>query len=75
MINENKYCCNEFTRTINTHDSVYDRYTTFAFCNGVWVTDFSDGEYGDIELIFCPYCGTKLENPSFLVKYGWSWKK
>ena len=72
---ENKYCCNKFKKKINDHGKNYNRGTTFEFCNGVWFTDFSDGEYGDIELTFCPFCGTKLEKPSFLVKYGWSWKK
>jgi len=72
---ENKYCCDEFTKTILNPDDAYDRATTFTFVKGTWFTDFSDGEYGDIVLTFCPFCGSKLEKPNSLIKYGWSYEK
>lgn len=55
-----KYCCEKFKNIMDKPESVYDRQTTFRKYENVWYTDFSDGEYGDIELIHCPFCGEKL---------------
>lgn len=55
-----EYCCDKFKNIINTPESAYYRQTTFKQEEGVWYTDFSDGEYGDIKLTFCPFCGKKL---------------
>ena len=49
-----------FQKIIKTPESVYSRPTTFLQIEGKWWTDFSESEYGDIQLDFCPFCGTKL---------------
>ena len=56
------YCCEEFTKIVEKPESESYRHTTFSKQDGLWWTDFSDGEYGDIKLSFCPFCGTKLLN-------------
>ncbi|KKN46019.1 hypothetical protein LCGC14_0677130 [marine sediment metagenome] len=55
------YCCTVFEKIIENPESVYARETTFRNDKGVWWTDFSDGEYGDIRLDYCPFCGEKLK--------------
>ena len=53
-----KYCCKKFQKIVESPESVYSRETTFKLDDiGVWFTNFSDGEYGDIQLDFCPFCG------------------
>lgn len=54
------YCCERFKDTVETKNAVYDRLTRFNMLDGKWWTDFSDGEYGDIQLDYCPFCGSKL---------------
>ncbi len=56
------YCCEKFRKIREEPESVYGRDTTFSKVEGVWWTNFSEDEYGDIELTFCPFCGTKLLN-------------
>jgi len=61
MNTNEKYCCEKFQNIIDNPESAYDRKTTFwKSDNDKWYTDFSDGEYGDIELDYCPFCGEKL---------------
>ena len=61
-ISENTFCCEKFKKIMEEPESVYDRKITFflSTVDGKWYTDFSDGEYGDIELTFCPFCSIKL---------------
>lgn len=58
------YCCEEFRKTVEEPESTYNRRTTFTHdrADGFWWTDFSDSEYGDIKLKFCPFCGANLQN-------------
>ena len=56
-----KYCCEEFRKIIEEPESVYNIDITFRQQNGKWWTDFSDCEFGDIELTYCPFCGEKLK--------------
>ena len=57
----NKYCCEKFQKIVESPESVYSRETTFRQDkDGIWDTNFSDGEYGDIQLDFCPFCGTNI---------------
>jgi len=55
-----EYCCRIFAKMVENPESVYNRQTRFSKYDGIWNTDFSDGEYGDIRLDFCPFCGSKL---------------
>lgn len=55
-----EYCCKVFEKMVENPESVYDRDTTFEINDGEWRTNFSDYEYGDIRLNFCPFCGSKL---------------
>lgn len=55
-----EYCCNVFEKMVENPESVFSRQTTFEKIDGVWWTNFSDGEYGDIRLDYCPFCGKKL---------------
>ncbi len=55
-----QYCCKEFRKLVEHPETVFNRETTFTKHGNEWWTDFSDGEYGDIKLTFCPFCGKKL---------------
>ena len=55
-----QYCCREFRKIVERPETVFSRETTFTKNGNEWWTDFSDGEYGDIRLVFCPFCGKKL---------------
>lgn len=60
FVKSEKYCCEKFQKVVESPEEVFNRKTTFKKIDGIWYTDFSDGEYGEIELIYCPFCGTKL---------------
>ena len=53
-------CCDTMKQHIQKPHAVFGRDTTFTVYNGKLFTDFSGDEYGDIEVSFCPVCGTKL---------------
>jgi len=55
-----EFCCKKFQKIVEEPESAYARETTFTIIEGKWWTDFSENEYGDIQLDFCPFCGSKL---------------
>ena len=58
------FCCDEFRKIVETPEESFGRWTTFTKTDNIWWTDFSSGEYGDIKLSFCPFCGVDLSQQS-----------
>lgn len=67
MTEEKGFCCDKFVNSIN-YDEYYivinednSKYwlKTFSTCR---VPEGGGHEFNMIEIYFCPYCGTKLEN-------------
>lgn len=65
------FCCDKFrTYYILPPDGGFGRRTEFVLLDDKYHTNFSDGEYGDIPLDYCPFCGTKLIVPKTDNKQG-----
>lgn len=45
---------------VYNRETQFRKYKEYGYGEEIWHTDFSAGEYGDIRLDFCPFCGKKL---------------